>query len=264
MFSLLRADMRRILRRHGGFYGFAIVIVALCLVMGVAVELLSRLGAEAGVDTGITPYASPVDCVVGMLGDLLALVICLSAVRVCWIDKRNGYDRTIVSSCGKRTYYHEKILFALVLTVVFALFALAATSVTGLLVRGISGLDSPLVFVEWFAPTVLVAWTCACLSMAGLWLTGSQILGIVLAFFLTNGMIAGAIGMAVGGVNADVAQVYYAVCEWLPNAAVTLSANAVNGAFVFAQEGLARMAVPTVACLALTFVCVGVLRKRDL
>ena len=273
MFSLLRADLRRITRRHGGFYGFVIAMVVIGLFTGVIPVLMRSLLASVSQDSAETeainqalsaPYASPVACAASIMGGIISLLTCLSAMRVCWIDKRNGYDRTIVSSCGKRVYYHEKIAFALVLSAVFTVLALILSVVMGFAVRGITGMDSPIAFVQWFVSTVFVTWACACLCMAVLWLTKSQLITFVLALFLTNGILTGLIGLGVNGLGEQVAKFYQTICEWLPNASVNLSSNLVNGAYAFPVDSLANMVVPALACIALTFLAVGALRKRDL
>ena len=278
MLSLLRADLRRMVRRHGSFYGFVIALAVFGLLTGVLPVLMRPVLAglsEAAGETGAAeeldqalsaPFATPVTCIASIMssGGFLALMVCLSVTHLCWVDKRNGYDRTIVSSCGKRTYYHEKMAFALVLSVAFTLVASVIALVFGGLASGISGLDSPVVLIEWFCATVFTAWACACLCMAVLWLTKNQLLVFVLAVALVNPVITQLLGLAVGNLGSWASETYTKVLEWMPHTAVALAGNVVNGSFVCDLESLPNLVVPCVACVALTFLAVGALRKRDL
>lgn len=278
MLSLLRADLRRITRRHGSFFGFVIVIFAFALLTGVLPVLLRSALASLSESTGDSastqalnealsaPFATPTSCVASMMGTggFLALMVCLSATHLCWVDKRNGYDRTIVSSCGKRTYYHEKMAFALVLSVIYAVVATVIALVLGGLVSGIAGMDSPLSFIGWFVTTVLTAWVCACLCMAVLWLTKNQLLVFVLAVALVNPIVFNLLGLAIGNLGEGVSGAYTKILEWMPHTAVTLASNIQDGSFTFELENLLNLVVPSVVCLGLTFLAVGALRKRDL
>lgn len=278
MFSLLRADMRRIFRRHGSFFGFVVALLVFGLFTGAIPVIVRSLISAFG--TGQTSaaeaqqlnqslsaaYASPTGCIVTIMtgAGFLSLVTSLSAANLCWVDKRNGYDRTIVSSCGKRTYYHEKIAFALVLSVLYTVIASVFALAIGGVMSGISGMDSVPTLLCWFVSTVLVNWVCACLCMAVLWLFKSQVLVYLLAFVMSNGALTGLLGLAVNGFGQQAAELYNEFCTWLPHTAVSVAANLVDGSFVLDMGMLPNMVVPSVVCLVLTYVAVGMLRKRDL
>lgn len=278
MFSLLRADLRRIVRRHGSFYGFVIALFVFGLFTGAIPVLVRSLLASVAQSSGGNAetqalnealsgsYASPTGCIVGIMmeGGFLTLIACLSAAHLCWVDKRNGFDRTIVSSCGKRTYYHEKMAFALVLSVLYAVVASVFALVIGGLISGIAGMDTVPAFLGWFVCTVLVNWACACLCMAVLWLFKSQVLVYLLAFVMASPVVMGLLGLGINNLGQQASELYNELCRWLPHTAVGLAGSLVDGSFAFPVEDLPHLIVPCVACLALTFVGIGVLRKRDL
>lgn len=277
MFSLLRADLRRIVRRHGSFYGFVIALFVFGLFTGALPVLVRSLLASVAQSSGNADaealnqalsgsYAAPTGCIVGIMmeGGFLTLITCLSAAHLCWVDKRNGFDRTIVSSCGKRTYYHEKMAFALVLSVLYAVVASVFALVIGGLISGISGMDTAPAFLGWFVSTVIVNWACACLCMAVLWLFKSQVLVYLLAFVMANSMVMSLLGLGVNNLGQQASEIYAEICKWLPHTAVSLAGNLVDGSFSFPVDSLPNMIVPCVACLVLTFLSVGALRKRDL
>ena len=277
MFSLLRADLRRIVRRHGSFYGFVIALLVFGLFTGALPVIVRSILASVAQSSGNAEaaalnealsgsYATPTGCIVGIMmeGGFLTLVTCLSAAHLCWVDKRNGFDRTIVSSCGKRTYYHEKMAFALVLSVLYAVVASVFALVIGGLITGITGMDAVPAFLGWFASTVIVNWACACLCMAVLWLFKSQVLVYLLAFVMANPMVMSLLGLGVNNLGEQASEFYTELCKWLPHTAVSLAGNLVDGSFAFPADSLPNMIVPCVACFTLTFLGVGALRKRDL
>ena len=272
MGTLLRADLRRILNPHGNFLGYFIALVIFTVLTVVGAPLLVRLMAgmyssgEADVAAGLgTTYASTLNMMTSILSfGFVGLMTCWSSCAICFTDIRAGFERTIVSSCGKKAYYTEKLVLALVLSVIFVIVGGLLALLAGSLFIGGQIVSGPVSIVMWLALSVVVSWACACLCLAVLWILRNNTVAFLLALTLGSGLVSGVAVMATSAMP-DLAQTISSIREWLPVGAYTVLETVTDGELVLSGEQLAKVFVPSAVCVAAGFLTAArVLPKRDL
>lgn len=268
MTSLLRADFRRILRPSSNTHWFLVVLVAAILLNVVVMPLLVNMMSDmaGSEDVGSLGFASPLGVAGSLLWlGLLPLLCSLRIATLCWGDMRSGFNRSVVSACGKKAYFTEKLVLALVVSFAFVVIGLVITLVVALIAGGFTQGTGAVSIILWLVLTTLVCWGCSCLTLAVLWVLKSNVIAYILGISLGGGLISTIISLALGGLP-DIAQAWANVVEWLPVSSVNiLSSAVVDGELVLEGMGYAHVLVPTAVCIAIGFACaLTILRKRDL
>ncbi len=269
MTSLLRADIRRLLQVKSGTHWFLIVLLAMILVNAIVMPwLIKTFSAAVGEESaGSLGYASPLEFVTSLLWfGFLSLLCCLRMASLAWTDMRSGFNRGIISSCGKKTYYLEKLLLALVVSFAFTVLGVVAGSATAAASSGFDGVGSIPALVLWIALVTLACWACAAATLAILWLFKSNVLAYLIGISLGSGLISTIVSLAFMSVP-ELASAWSKVAAWFPAGAFsTLSGEyVINGEFALGALGFAHVLLPTAVCLAFAYICVSAgLCKRDL
>lgn len=306
MLGLLRGDLYRALRVRGNVFWYLIVFVvvvvgnvAFAALFGQAInDMFANAAAEAAAEAGTEEEAAAASmtALVDMFANFstptnfmgasmmaygfMTLMVCWCVTNFAWCDLRDGYAKGMVSGVGKGKYFGEKMLFALVLSVVFvvigAVVGLGLTMLTGI---GFKGDDSVAQILLWCVLTALITWGCACLCLGVLWIVRNQVLVYLLAFLLASGFLSGLLLTIITNIPnmESVASALAALVDWLPRGAVgalntgTLGAVDVLGGSAkdvvsIALTGMVilRVVVTSAACVAIGYACSVVARKRDL
>lgn len=268
MTSLLRADISRILRPSSNTHWFLIVLLAAILLNVVVMPLLvNMMSSMSGSEVpGSLGFASPLGVVSSLMWlGLLPLLSSLRIATLCWADMRSGFNRSIVSACGKKVYFMEKLVLALVVSFAFVVIGVVVTLLIALVSGGFTEGSSIFSFVLWIVLATLACWGCSCLTLAVLWVLKSNVIAYILGISLGGGLISTIISLALGGLP-DIAQVWMDIVEWLPVSAVNILTSAVvDGDLVLDGMGYVHVLVPVAVCIAIGFACaLAILRKRDL
>ncbi len=269
MTSLLRADIRRLLQAKSGTHWFLIALLAMILINAIVMPWLVKTfsGAVGGESTGSLGYASPLEFASSLLWfGFLSLLCCLRMASLAWADMRSGFNRSIMSSCGKKTYYLEKLLLALVASFAFTVLGVVVGSVIAAVSSGFDGAGSIPALILWIALVTLACWACAAATLAILWLFKSNVLAYLIGISLGSGLISMIVSLALMSVP-ELASAWGEVVAWFPAGAfgVLSSEYVINGEFALSALGLAHVLAPTAACLAFAYICaLAVLCKRDL
>ncbi len=269
MAPLLRADLRRLARPHGSFLFYLAIFLAFVLltVVGAPLVVSAFSGLNQGTEAAapaFTGYASSLNLFTGLLAmGWVSLMTSWCAASVCWADMRGGFDRTMIGSCGKKAYYSEKLLLALVLSCAFLVAGMVVSLVAGF-VMGLESLSSPVSVLLWFVLVALECWGCAALTLAVLWVSKSNTLAFGVGLTLAMGIVSGILNMSLGpipGVN----EVWSEVSSWLPNAAFALLQSVDNGELALELIDVAHILVPAAVCVGVAYVVANnVLPKRDM
>ena len=269
MTSLLRADIRRLLQAKSGTYWFLIVLLAIIVVNAIVMHWLVKTFSDAvgGESSGTLGYASPLEFATSLLWfGFLSLLCCLRMASLAWADMRSGFNRSIISSCGKKTYYLEKLLLALVVS--FAFTVLGGIAGTGIAAAssGFDGTGSIPALILWVALVTLACWACAAATLAILWLFRSNVLAYLIGISLGSGLISTIVSLALMSVP-ELANAWSEVAAWFPCGSFSVLSGeyVVDGEFALSALGLAHVLVPTAVCLAFAYICaLTFLCKRDL
>ncbi|MDO4853844.1 MAG: hypothetical protein Q4A43_00220 [Coriobacteriia bacterium] len=268
MTSLLRADIRRLLQVKNGTHWFLIVLLAMILINAIVMPWLIKTFSDAvGESTGTLGYASPLEFAASLLWfGFLSLLCSLRMASLAWADMRSGFNRGIISSCGKKTYYLEKLLLALVVSFAFTVLGVALGSVIAAVSSGFDGVGSVPALALWIVLVTLACWACAAATLAILWLFKSNVLAYLIGISLGSGLISTIVSLAFMSVP-ELANAWSEVAAWFPAGAFsTLSGEyLINGEFALSAMGFAHVLLPTAVCLAFAYICaIAVLCKRDL
>lgn len=274
MLSMLQADLHRILRRKGNFYGYMIAYLIIVLVISIGIPLLTnafnglsgQLGSDVQMDATAL-YTSPLNFLSGslLIFGIVSIFASWCVASYCWSDMRAGYNRSIVSCVGKKTYYTEKLVFALVMSFIFVLAGSVVGTLAAAVTMGFSGIGSIPSLLLWWMLLSVVCWGNAALAVTVLWLTRSNVLAVLLALTLGGGIVSSIIGLMVSGIPV-VGEAWDKITAWLPCEALSrLSSCVSNDALALTVGSAAHILLPTLVCLAISFACtLTVLRKRDL
>lgn len=270
MQGLLRADLKRSLTSFGAFYRYLIFLLAFVVLSAVGIPMLMQFYAETtGGAAADATYGSPLNfaSVSMFMFGLTGFVASWCVASICWTDMRSGYIRTIISSCGKKSYFTEKLVFSLVICFLF----IAITFIFGALVAGLfvgfKEVGSIFDLLIWIIVATLLTWSCATLTQAFLWLLKSNVIAYIVGFVLCTGMLSQVIGMLIGGIGVEVSEAWTEIKSWFPcDAFSTLGGPCVTpeGALNIDAMGWAHIIVPIVVLLVLSyFLVTKVIRKRD-
>lgn len=268
MLSLLRADLRRINRPRAGFRGYLVLLLLMIVATVVVFKLVSGLLANTaeGAGTSLETYDSATTFLAVTLTSLgvVGALSCWSATSICWIDMRNGYDRSIISSVGKHVYYGEKLLLALVVSAIFMVVGSVFSIILALVMGSLASFGSVVGLIGWIVVATVVIWSCAALSLTVLWLLRNQVLSYLLGLCLCTGIGSSLVGLALSSLP-EVAQAWGDLSGWFPKGAFGV-VNAVSDSFIALDgESLAHLLVPTAICLVVSFAVANtVLRRRDI
>ncbi len=268
MQTLLRADLRRLLNSHGNATGYFVATVIFVLLVAVGSPLLAKMLASSspelneGVSAG---WASTLNILTGtIMFGFLGLMSSWCASSICWAEMRAGFERTMASSCGKKVYYTEKLVLALVLSCIFVVCGGLVAILSAGLVVGFQVASSIVSILLWMVLTILVCWGCSCLTLAALWLMRNNTVAFAVGLTLCTGLLSGVLFMATASMP-EVANIVTSVREWLPTSAFDALGTVTDCELVLEPLGYAHVLVPSVVCVVVSFVvALNVLPKRDL
>lgn len=168
MLSLLKADVCRLFTRKGNFYGYLIAYLVLVLAISIGLPMLSNYlnsldNPELYTDTS-TLFTSPLAFVSGALlvMGLVSIFASWCATSVCWNDMRGGFNRTIVGCVGKKAYFAEKLLLALVVSFIFVIAGSVVGTAAAAIFAGLAGVGDIASLVLWLVLATVVCWGNAC------------------------------------------------------------------------------------------------------
>lgn len=272
MNSLLRADFSRIFKHKSTVYTMLIVLLVIAFAYAILVPILqeavrSNPSTASELTTDKPGFPMPVAYAITalLLFGNAGFLVCWAVTSVVWADARSGYDRTIISACGKRTYYREKFVLAAIISVLFVFISAILGSVASGIVSGYEDIGSIPEFFLWCCLVSIISWGSACVSLVVLWLTRNSTVAYLTGFVLSTGLLSSVMTMVLGNVSADVAQAWGEFCKWLPTGAYNALETVTDGHINFGGENLLRMIVAPVVCLSVSYY-VGLYRlpKRDL
>lgn len=268
MATLLRADLRRLTRPHGSFLLYLAVFLALVLLVVIGTPLLTKAIAGMNLDgekvEAFSGYSSPMNLFASfMLFGWVSLITSWCMTSVCWAEMRAGFSRTMASSCGKKTYYTEKLLLALVLSAAFVVIGMVVAFLGGM-VMGLNAFSPIVDVLVWAVLTIVECWGCACLTLAALWLFKNSTVAFAVALTLGTGLVSGVVSMSVASIPG-VADAWAELAGWLPVSAFSYLQAFDNGSFAPDLTSLAHILVPAVVCVAASYaVALTALPKRDM
>lgn len=270
MLSMLKADVCRLFTRKGNLYGYLIAYLVVVLAISIGLPMLSDFLNSTGDPELVTDtsalYTSPLAFISGsllMLG-LVSVFADWCVASVCWNDMRGGFNRTIVGCVGKKAYFAEKLLLALVVSFIFVLAGSVVGTAAAAIAVGISGVGSIPSLLLWLVLTTLACWGNAALTLAVLWLLRSNVFGMLAGLALPSGFISSFVALFITSLP-QVSEVWEKVVSWLPCSAMTALNRVVDDVLVLDGMQLAHILAPTAVCLVLAFACaLTVLRRRDL
>ena len=268
MQTLLRADLRRLRNSHGNATGYFVATIIFVLLVAVGSPMLAKLLASSSSelnDAVTAGWASSLNILTAtIMFGFVGLMSSWCASSICWAEMRAGFERTIASSCGKKVYYTEKLVLALVLSCIFVVFGGLIAMLSAALFVGFQVASSIVSILLWMALTILVSWGCACLTLAVLWLMRNNTVAFAVGLTLCTGLLSGVLFMATSSMP-EVANVISHIREWLPASAFDALATVTDGELVLEPLGYAHVLVPSAVCIVVAFVVAqNVLPKRDL
>ncbi len=274
MMSILKADLRRMLNLHGNFYGYMVAYLIVVLLMSIGIPMLGNLLNDMAAQSGNTElatdmsglFASPLAFLSSSLSafGIVSIFASWCVASFCWSDMRCGFDRTMVSGCGKKLYYLEKLLFALAMSFVFVVIGMVVSLLAAIATVGIAGGSSVVSIVLWCVLLTLICWSCASLTLFVMWITKSHVIAMVAGFTLAAGALSSIVGLFIGSIPT-LANVWGEIIAWFPCNAFSRLSIIVDGELALAAMDWAHVLVPSAACLAISFGCaLAVLRRRDM
>ncbi len=272
MQSLLKADLHRLVGRKGNFYGYLIAFLVLLLVISIGLPLLTNfinnMAAEKGEETVsiMGTYSSPLAFLSSslVLFGLVSIFASWCVASFCWSDMRSGFNRSIVSRVGKKAYFAEKLVFALVVSFIFVLAGCVIGTLSAAIFVGLAGIGDVVSLLLWIVLLTLVCWGNAALSITVLWLLKSNVLAMLAGLTLGSGLISSIVSLMLGSIPM-VGEAWVKIVSWFPTEAMPRLSNVVDDALQLGIANLAHILVPAVVCLLVAFFCaITILRKRDL
>ena len=272
MISLLKADLARIFKHRSTVYTMFIVLLVIALAYAVLVpvvqEFLKNSNANAASELEIqkTGFGLPIKYLVTslLLFGNAGFLICWAVTSVAWADARMGYDRTIISGCGKRIYYQEKLQLACIISFIFVFLVALIGCIASGIVSGYDEIGSVIDMLLLCLYTAIISWGCACISLVVLWLTKNSTISYIVGFILCTGLLSTVLGMVLGNVGPDVAQAWSDFAKWLPTGAFGALQNITDG-HIDMGDNFLRVFVAPIVCLVFSYVfSLHYLTKRDL
>lgn len=271
MDTLLRADLSRIFKHRSVVYTMFLVLLAIALLYAVFVPIMQdfvRNSAETASEfSGPVGFGTPLNYAITalLLFGNIGFLTCWAVISVAWADARSGYDRTIISSCGKKVYYREKFILAFIVSAVFTFGVTLIGSIASGIVSGYDEIGSVVGLIEWACFVAIVTWGCCCASLVVLWYFRNSTISYIFGFVICTGLLSSVLGMVFGNISADVAEAWTNFCKWLPTGSFGALQSVVDGLPDFSNENLLRTVVAPVVCLAVSyFLAYYRLTKRDL
>ncbi len=270
MLSLLKADVCRLFTRKGNFYGYLIAYLVLVLAISIGLPMLSNYlnsldNPELYTDTSAL-FTSPLAFVSGALlvMGLVSIFASWCATSVCWNDMRGGFNRTIVGCVGKKAYFAEKLLLALVVSFIFVVSGSVVGTAAAAIFVGLAGMGDIASLVLWLVLATVVCWGNACLTLTVLWLLRSNVFGMLIGLALPSGLISSVVSLFTANLP-QVSEAWSTVVSWLPCEAITTMSHVVNDVLTLDGMQWAHVLAPTAVCIVVAFACaLTVLRRRDL
>ena len=271
MNSLLRADLSRVFKHRSVVYTMFIVLLVIALLYAVFVPIMqdfvrnsaetaSEIGSQRGFGTPLS-YAITALLLFGNIGFLT----CWACTSVAWADARSGYDRTIISSVGKRVYYREKFILAAIVSAVFTVGITLIGGIAAGIVSGYTEFGSVIGFIEWICLVAIATWAFTCLSLTVLWYFRNSTIAYITGFVICTGLLSSVLGMVFGNISPDAAETWTNLCKWLPTGCYSALQSTVDGAPNFEAENLLRIVAAPVVCLFVSYhLAFHNLTKRDL
>ena len=259
MNSLLRADLSRIFKHRSTIYVlFAVMLVitfAYAIIIPIAQDFLKNSGEAEISDIGRTGFAMPLQfamtalLVFGVVGFLSSW----ATISVAWADMRSGYDRTIISSIGKRTYYREKFNLSVIISAIFVFGTTIIGSIASGLISGYEDMGSIIDLIFWCTFVTIISWSCACLSLVVLWTTKNSTIAYITAFVLCTGLLSGVIGMFLGNISADVVQTWNDISDWFPKGAFAHLQVISDSRLDLSGDTNTHITITPIVCLAISY-----------
>lgn len=246
MLALLKGDLYRARHIRGNVFWYVIVLlvvalgnVAVAAIFGQSFnEAFAQTAAEMGTTETIDMFAN-FSTPTNFLGHalmsfgVLTILACFSTTNFCWTEMRDGFAKNTITAVDKKAYFTEKLIFALIISFVFA-FVGTALSLVMLVLFGISlaAAESVAHVVVWMLLVTLITWACCCVCLVVLWAAKNQVIAYLVGFLLATGALSQVLGTVCMFIpNAEwLLDVYNAVIEWLPRNAVALLNTGVPGA----------------------------------
>ena len=274
MTSLLRADLSRVFKHRSVVYTMFIVLLIIALLYAVFVPILqdvvnnaAETASELGESAGKRGFDTPLHF--GMTALLLfgnvGFLACWACTSVAWADARSGYDRTIISSVGKRVYYREKFVFSAIVSAVFTFGVTIIGSVASGIVSGYASLGSIPELILWCLMVSIISWACACVSLVILWYTRNSTIAYIAGFVLCTGLLSSVLSMVIGNISVDLAETWSEVCKWLPTGTFNSLSAISDGHLDLSNENMLRDFIPPVVLLFVSYhLAFRNLTKRDI
>lgn len=274
MKSLLRADLSRVFKHKSVVYTMFIVLLIIALLYAVFVPVMQDIvnkaaetDAEMASMTSTPGFQTPLHYATTalLLFGNVGFLTCWAVVSVAWADARTGYDRTIISAIGKKTYYREKFILATVVSAVFTVGITVIGCIASGIVSGYTEMNSVVGFIEWVCLTIILAWSCSCLSLLILWYFRNSTIAYIAGFVLCTGLLSTVLGLVFGNISPDAVEAWNNFCKWLPTGSFGALQSIVDGSPDFSTENLLHIIVAPVVCLAVSYnLAFHRLTKRDI
>jgi hypothetical protein len=270
--SLLKADLARIFKHRSTVYTMFIVLLVIALAYAVLVplvqEFLKNSNPNAATDLEIqkTGFGLPIKYLVTslLLFGNAGFLICWAVTSVSWADIRMGYDRTIISGCGKRVYYEEKLQLACIISFLFVYLVALIGCIASGIVSGYDEIGSVIDILLLCLYTSVISWGCASVSLVVLWLTRNSTISYIVGFVLCTGILSTVIYGVLGNFGPDVQQAWMEFMKCLPTGAFSALQNITDGHIQMGDNALRLFVAPAV-CLVFSYAfSLHYLTKRDL
>ena len=271
MNSLLRADLSRVFKHRSVVYTMFIVLLLIALFYAVFVPIMQDIvqnsaetASQAGTQKGFgTPlnYAITALLLFGNIGFLT----CWACTSIAWADARSGYDRTIISSVGKRVYYREKFILSAIVSAVFTVGVTLIGCIASGIASGYTEFGNVIGFIEWLCLVAIATWAFTCLSLTVLWYFRNSTIAYIVGFVICTGLLSSVLGIVFGNIGQEASEAWANLCKWLPTGCYSALQSTVDGAPNFETENLLHIVVAPVVCLFVSYhLSFHNLTKRDL
>ena len=271
MNSLLRADLSRVFKHRSVVYTMFIVLLVIALLYAVFVPLMQdfvRNSAETASQAGsLKGFGSPLNYAITalLLFGNIGFLACWACTSIAWADARSGYDRTIISSVGKRIYYREKFILSAIVSAVFTAGVTLIGCIASGIVSGYTEFGNVIGFIEWICLVAIATWAFTCLSLTILWYFRNSTIAYIAGFVICTGLLSSVLGIVFGNIGQEASEAWANLCKWLPTGCYSALQSTVDGAPNFETENLLHIVVAPVVCLFVSYhLSFHNLTKRDL
>lgn len=259
MNSLLRADLSRVFKHRSTVYVLFGVMLLVALLYAVLIplaqEFLKNSGEAEYADITRLGWPTPLafSATALLTFGIVGFLSCWAVTSVAWADIRSGYDRTIISSCGKRIYYREKFTFASVVSLIFVAGTVVIGSVASGIISGYEEIGSIVNTIIWCLYVAIISWACACLSLVVLWVTKNSTISYITGFVLCTGLLSSVIGMFLANISPEVVQVWTDISDWFPKGAFSHLETITDGSFDLSNDNFLHLIITPVVCLSISY-----------